>query len=109
MAEARERAAKAEAEADFLREKLKNTRQQLDEVKKKKILEPRCHKGLSTDPMLSCLKTSRQKGGGQNRLGPGPRDGPGRGWSRKHGKHAKCVKCGKMGNLGNSGNLGKVG
>tara|TARA_Y100001954_G_scaffold56458_1_gene60767 strand:- start:2383 stop:2724 length:342 start_codon:yes stop_codon:yes gene_type:complete len=36
MAEARERAAKAEAEADFLREKLKNTRQQLDEVKKKK-------------------------------------------------------------------------
>ena len=36
MAEARERAAKAEAEADFLREKLKNTRQQLDEVQKKK-------------------------------------------------------------------------
>ena len=36
MAEARERAAKAEAEADFLREKLKNARQQLDEVKKKK-------------------------------------------------------------------------
>ena len=36
MAEARERAAKAEAEADFLREKLKSTRQQLDEVKKKK-------------------------------------------------------------------------
>jgi hypothetical protein len=36
MAEARERAAKAESEADFLREKLKNTRQQLDEVKKKK-------------------------------------------------------------------------
>tara|TARA_Y100001970_G_C14238793_1_gene863579 strand:- start:237 stop:581 length:345 start_codon:yes stop_codon:yes gene_type:complete len=36
MAEARERAAKAEAEADFLREKLKNTRQQLDEAKKKK-------------------------------------------------------------------------
>jgi len=36
MAEARERAAKAELEADFLREKLKNTRQQLDEVKKKK-------------------------------------------------------------------------
>ena len=36
MAEARERAAKAEAEADFLREKLKNTREQLDEVQKKK-------------------------------------------------------------------------
>ena len=36
MAEARERAAKAEAEAGFLREKLKNTRQQLDEVNKKK-------------------------------------------------------------------------
>ena len=36
MAEARERAAKAEAEADFLREKLKNTRQQLDDVQKKK-------------------------------------------------------------------------
>ena len=36
MAEARERAAKAEAEADFLREKLKNTRQQLEEVKNKK-------------------------------------------------------------------------
>jgi hypothetical protein len=36
MAEARERAAKAESEADFLREKLKNTRQQLDEVKNKK-------------------------------------------------------------------------
>ena len=36
MAEARERAAKAELEAEFLREKLKNTRQQLDEVKKKK-------------------------------------------------------------------------
>ena len=36
MAEARERAAKAESEADFLRDKLKNTRQQLDEVKKKK-------------------------------------------------------------------------
>ena len=36
MAEARERAAKAEAEADFLREKLKNTRQQLDDAKKKK-------------------------------------------------------------------------
>ena len=36
MAEARERAAKAESEADFLREKLKNTRHQLDEVKKKK-------------------------------------------------------------------------
>tara|TARA_B100001093_G_scaffold283085_1_gene270465 strand:+ start:268 stop:612 length:345 start_codon:yes stop_codon:yes gene_type:complete len=36
MAEARERAAKAESEADFLREKLKNTRQQLDEAQKKK-------------------------------------------------------------------------
>ena len=36
MAEARERAAKAELEAEFLREKLKNTRQQLDEVNKKK-------------------------------------------------------------------------
>ena len=36
MAEARERAAKAEAEADFLREKLKNTRQQLEESQKKK-------------------------------------------------------------------------
>ena len=36
MAEARERAAKAELEAEFLREKLKNTRQPLDEVKKKK-------------------------------------------------------------------------
>ena len=36
MAEARERAAKGESEADFLREKLKNTRQQLEEVTKKK-------------------------------------------------------------------------
>ena len=36
MAEARERAAKAEAEADFLREKLKNTRQQLDDAQKKR-------------------------------------------------------------------------
>jgi chromosome segregation ATPase len=36
MAEARERAAKAESEAEFLREKLKNTRQQLEEVNKKK-------------------------------------------------------------------------
>ena len=36
MAEARERAAKAEAEADFLRENLKNTRQQLDDAQKKK-------------------------------------------------------------------------
>ena len=36
MAEARERAAKAESEADFLREKLKNTRHQLEEVTKKK-------------------------------------------------------------------------
>ncbi len=36
MAEARERAAKAEAEAEFLREKLKNTRHQLQEASKKK-------------------------------------------------------------------------
>ena len=36
MAEARERAAKAEAEAEFLREKLKNTRQQLEDNNKKK-------------------------------------------------------------------------
>ena len=36
MAEARERAAKAEAEAEFLREKLKNTREQLNQVKNKK-------------------------------------------------------------------------
>jgi len=36
MAEARERAAKAEAEAEFLREKLKNTRQQLEDSQKKK-------------------------------------------------------------------------
>ena len=36
MAEARERAAKAEAESEFLREKLKNTRQQLEDVNKKK-------------------------------------------------------------------------
>ena len=36
MAEARERAAKAEVEAEFLREKLKNTRNQLEEIKKKK-------------------------------------------------------------------------
>ena len=36
MAEARERAAKAEAEAEFLREKLKNPREQLDQVNKKK-------------------------------------------------------------------------
>ena len=36
MAEARERAAKAEAEAEFLREKLKNTREQLEDVKNKK-------------------------------------------------------------------------
>ena len=36
MAEARERAAKAEAEAEFLREKLKNTREQLDQINKKK-------------------------------------------------------------------------
>ena len=36
MAEARERAAKAEAEAEFLREKLKKTREQLDTASKKK-------------------------------------------------------------------------
>ena len=36
MAEARERAAKSEAEAEFLREKLKNTREQLEESKKRK-------------------------------------------------------------------------
>ena len=36
MADARERAAKAEAEAEFLREKLKNTREQLDTASKKK-------------------------------------------------------------------------
>ena len=36
MAEARERAAKAEAEAEFLMEKLKNTRQQLEDNNKKK-------------------------------------------------------------------------
>ena len=36
MAEARERTAKAEAEAEFLREKLKNTIEQLDQVNKKK-------------------------------------------------------------------------
>ena len=36
MAEARERAAKAEAEAEFLKEKLKNTREQLNQVKNKK-------------------------------------------------------------------------
>lgn len=36
MAEARERAAKAEAEAEFLREKLKNTRQQFEDNNKKK-------------------------------------------------------------------------
>jgi hypothetical protein len=36
MAEARERAAKAEAESEFLREKLKTIRQQLEEVNKKK-------------------------------------------------------------------------
>ena len=36
MAEARERAAKAEAEAEFLREKLKNTREQLNDINKKK-------------------------------------------------------------------------
>ncbi len=36
MAEARERAAKAEAESEFLREKLKNTRQQLEKAQQKK-------------------------------------------------------------------------
>ncbi|MDA2970014.1 MAG: hypothetical protein O3A48_01050 [Actinomycetota bacterium] len=36
MAEARERAAKAEAESEFLREKLKTARQQLEEANKKK-------------------------------------------------------------------------
>ena len=36
MAEARERAAKAEAESEFLREKLKNTRDELNLFKKKK-------------------------------------------------------------------------
>ena len=36
MAEARERAAKAEAESEFLREKLKNTREELNTFKKKK-------------------------------------------------------------------------
>ena len=36
MAESRERAAKAEAEAEFLREKLKNTREELEASKTKK-------------------------------------------------------------------------
>ena len=36
MAEARERAAKSEAEAEFLREKLKNTREHLEESQKRK-------------------------------------------------------------------------
>lgn len=36
MAEARERAAKSEAEAEFLREKLKNTREELEASKKRK-------------------------------------------------------------------------
>ena len=36
MAEARERAAKAEVEAEFLREKLKTTREELEKAKKKK-------------------------------------------------------------------------
>ena len=36
MAEARERAAKAVAESEFLREKLKNTREELNSFKKKK-------------------------------------------------------------------------
>ena len=37
MAESRERAAKAEAEAEFLREKLKNTRDELETTKKKRL------------------------------------------------------------------------
>ena len=36
MAESRERAAKAESEAEFLREKLKNTRDELENTKKKR-------------------------------------------------------------------------
>jgi len=36
MAEARERAAKAEVEAEFLREKLRSTREELEKAKKKK-------------------------------------------------------------------------
>ena len=36
MAEARERAAKAEVEAEFLRENLKSTREELEKAKKKK-------------------------------------------------------------------------
>ena len=36
MAEARERAAKAEVEAEFLREKLKSTREELEKAKKEK-------------------------------------------------------------------------
>ena len=36
MAEARERAAKAEAESEFFREKLKNTREELNTIKTKK-------------------------------------------------------------------------
>ena len=36
MAEARERAAKSEAEAELLREKLKNTREQLEKSQKRK-------------------------------------------------------------------------
>ena len=36
MAESRERAAKAESEAEFLREKLKNTRDELETTKKKR-------------------------------------------------------------------------
>ena len=36
MAEARERAAKAEAESEFLRENLKNTREELNTFKKKR-------------------------------------------------------------------------
>jgi small-conductance mechanosensitive channel len=36
MAEARERAAKAEVEAEFLREKLKSAREELEKAKKKK-------------------------------------------------------------------------
>ena len=51
MAEARERAAKAEAEAEFLREKLKNTREQLDQVNKKKRFFYR----LCFQPPTSCF------------------------------------------------------
>ena len=52
MAEARERAAKAESEADFLREKLKNTRQQLEEVKNKKRFFFFYFSALSDTPLI---------------------------------------------------------